>query len=1176
MLSRLSGRRTWPVAGGVVPVPVCNRTRPPLPGTRSPYPSPFPVPVPLCPAPVSRTRPPLPGTRTRTRPRKRSRSRYRLLNLHSNTSISAGSDLVLPQAGWSDRVVAPSESIIITAAATRQRFEAAGAWLREQPRSQPILIVGASAQAAAELARASLGRGESTFGWRRLSLTRLATWIAEDVLAARQLAPATMLAIEAVWTRVVHRLDHANQLGVFAGVADRPGLARALARTVHELRMAAVDLTRVPADLSRVVRYFDDALSAAGLVDRAKLFEIAAEVYSAGCPVLLYDLPIHHPVEGKLIAALCARAPRVFATVPSGDSRARAHLEQALGTRASSADRPPGSALETLQHHLFSASPPQPRPADDDVSLLSAPGEGRECVEIARRIHKEAREGVQFDRMAVLLRAPGHYRTAIAEALRRAGIPAHFARGTLLPDPSGRALLALLACAGEGLSARRFAEYLSLGEVSHPDAEGAPPEADGEAWAASEEPELGDDPPSADELPDVPDFSVPPRREPPRAPRKWEQILVDAAVIGGRDRWERRLDGHAESLRRALDLAEGEEAWANRLQNELAQLEALRRFSLPLIAELEALPRDGATWGEWLTKLAALATRALRNPERVLAFLSQLAPMSDVGPVTLREVRLVLGERLADLTRAPSRRREGRVFVGSIDDARGLSFDIVFVPGLAERIFPQKLTDDPILADEEREAFGGGLATRRERAWLERLHLHLAVGAAEKRISISYPRLDSEQVRPRVPSFYALEVIRAAEGALPNFTELARRAEGAAAAQLGWPAPKDPDQAIDVIERDLATLEALFHHAEAPPESAARYLLNVNPYLARALRRHGRRMRRAWGVADGLLKASAEAVEALRSHRFEARAYSPTVLQHFAICPYRFFLSAIHKLSPREVPEPLEQLDPLQRGSLVHDAQFETLSSLRDQGLLPLAESNLPRALEILDDALHRVAEHHRELLAPAIERVWHDAVASIRLDLREWLRRVQRESANWAPWRFELSFGLRGREASDPHSTPEPVQLENAIRLRGSIDMVEQSPTGALRATDHKTGKARADRSAIVGGGEKLQPVLYALALEKLFPAARVEGGRLFYCTQAGGFEEVTIRLDERARKSASEVARIIGSAVERGWFPAAPAKRACEYCDFLPVCGEGEEARTARKPKEELADLTALRELQ
>jgi superfamily I DNA/RNA helicase len=99
------------------------------------------------------------------------------------------------------------------------------------------------------------------------------------------------------------------------------------------------------------------------------------------------------------------------------------------------------------------------------VVLFSAPGEGREAVEIARRLMQEAERGVPFDQMAVLLRAPQTYLGVLEHALDRAGIPAWFHRGTRRPDPAGRALLALLACADENLSARRFAEYVSLGQV---------------------------------------------------------------------------------------------------------------------------------------------------------------------------------------------------------------------------------------------------------------------------------------------------------------------------------------------------------------------------------------------------------------------------------------------------------------------------------------------------------------------------------------------------------------------------------------------------------------------------------------------------------------------------------------------------------------------------------------
>jgi hypothetical protein len=51
-------------------------------------------------------------------------------------------------------------------------------------------------------------------------------------------------------------------------------------------------------------------------------------------------------------------------------------------------------------------------------------------------------------------------------SLARRGVP--FDRIAVRPDPAGRAFYALLKCAAEALSAQRFAEYVSLGQV--PDA----------------------------------------------------------------------------------------------------------------------------------------------------------------------------------------------------------------------------------------------------------------------------------------------------------------------------------------------------------------------------------------------------------------------------------------------------------------------------------------------------------------------------------------------------------------------------------------------------------------------------------------------------------------------------------------------------------------------------------
>ena len=182
----------------------------------------------------------------------------------------------------------------------------------------------------------------------------------------------------------------------------------------------------------------------------------------------------------------------------------------------------------------------------------------------------------------------------------------------------------------------------------------------------------------------------------------------------------------------------------------------------------------------------------------------------------------------------------------------------------------------------------------------------------------------------------------------------------------------------------------------------------------------------------------------MASHALTLRSYSPTALQSYARCPYRFFLQAIQRFAPREVPEAIDELDPLQRGSLIHDVQFKLLAHLLEERLLPVRPNNLNQAWQQLDTVIKEVAARYRDDLAPAIDRVWDDGVALIRADLREWLRRASEDDSGYVPWHFELSFGLANRterREADPQSVPGAIALACGIQLRGSIDLVERHP---------------------------------------------------------------------------------------------------------------------------------------
>jgi CRISPR/Cas system-associated exonuclease Cas4 (RecB family) len=1026
---------------------------------------------------------------------------------------------------------------------------------------------------------------------------QLVARLATGELAKSEQAPASPLGVEAVAARATFEGLRRKALPRLEKAAGFPGFARALAATVGELRLADLGASGEAEDLALLHSLFERELAKAGIADRPAMFRLATRgldelQHLRTAPVLLLDVAIGSALEREFLGDLIEKSAAVFATVPTGDDETAAALAAIGRTQPVERDGKTRrvSSLTRLQDHLFSDEKPPQRDLDETVRFLSAPGEARECVEIARQILDVTRGEIRFDDIAVFLRAPELYSAHLETAFRRAGIPAYFARGTKRPDPSGRAFLALLSCKTEELSAKRFSEYLSFSQVPDLEDTGAPPVR--EAWAGPDDEALGsavaavqlalfgEEPaepePAAAPSPDDADGS-PQVAGTLRAPWKWEEYLVEAAVIGGRDRWQRRLTGLENELKMKLARLAAEEPESPRiaaLERELANLGHLERFALPIIDTLGAFP-DHATWGEWLEILSQLAPRVLRRPDRVLAVLAEMHPMAAVGPVSLAEVRTVLSDRLSTLEKEQPAHRFGRVYVATPDQARGRTFRMVFVPALAERVFPQRPREDPLLLDGRRRELSGELHTQIDRGHQERMLLRLAVGAAEERVVLSYPRVDVVEARPRVPSFYGLDVARATRGHLPDHEELEREAHEVANARLAWPAPPEAEHAIDAVEHDLAILGGLLHSdTSSKVKGRARYLLELNDHLARSLRARWIRWRqKAWAPEDGIVRTTDRTAPALASQRPNQRPYSVTALQRYAACPYQFLLAAIHRLEPRREAAALVQLDPLTRGSMVHEIQAQTLRALKDAGALPVRSDSLAEATAVLDETLDTVEAQYREDLAPAILRVWQDEVDSIRGDLRIWLK-IMSEDEDWVPEHFEFAFGLRER-FDDADGLPDPVTLEGGWKLRGAVDLIERRPLdGHLRVTDHKTGANAPKEGTVVGGGEILQPALYSLAVEKALPGT-VDTARLFYCTSRGRFERVNIPANDFARLYAKQVMEIIDRAVEHGTLPPAPRPRACGWCDFRPVCGPSEEIRARRKNQDLIEDLKALRDL-
>ena len=734
---------------------------------------------------------------------------------------------------------------VIVSTSAASRLAAATEFLSTQPPAAEVTIIGASRGAADDLARAVALRSGATFGITRFSLTQLAAHAASVSAVGARRVPGTQAGAEAVAARAVFDTLGAGELSYFTPVATMPGFPKALARTLHEIRLGGIGtdvLTGSGAaadDIARLLARVEEQLDRAAVDDRAALFRMAAHASAAGhvrwakLPIVLLDMPLDSRAEREFVAALTAQSPHVLATVPDDDLFAREALAALGGDIEVVADSAVASSdLANLRRYVFTRDRPTVRPPAGDVRLFSAPGEGREAVEIVRRALDEAARGVPFDDMAVFLRTPEQYLGLLEHACARGGVPVYFDRGTRRPDPSGRAFVALLSCAVEGLSAKRFDEYLSLGQVPRVDDRhsGARPADAGlvvlprddvfggrfdaaSADRADEDVFAGDQqtvlPPDSDDDAVVAGTL--------RSPWKWEELIVESAVVGGRSRedgrarWRRRLDGLAADYQiRIGELAreEPESARIRRYERDLRNLRHLRAFALPIVDTLASWP-DRATWGAWLEHFAELTARALRRPERVLA--NTRGSAADGRHRTRHDRRSA---------RRPAR-SAGHARLGASSAALRAPLRRHGASGARPRL-PSRVrsraggTCGP--SAPARGSAAAGRAPHRARRCAR--HAGEAgkcrAAAAEDRdrccsraAVLSYPRLDVAETRARVPSFYALDVVRAITGQVPDHRVLATDAAEEGGASLGWPAPKDPDAAIDDLEHDLAVLKPL-------------------------------------------------------------------------------------------------------------------------------------------------------------------------------------------------------------------------------------------------------------------------------------------------------------------------------------------------------------------------------
>ena len=754
------------------------------------------------------------------------------------------------------------------------------------------------------------------------------------------------------------------------------------------------------------------------------------------------------------------------------------------------------------------------------IDLESAPDTLREVWEAARACLRWARQGIRSHEMAVVYRNRDVYRALIDEVFGEAGIETYLHDGRLLSThPLGRRLLALLDLASAGTLRRaEVMAFLTETRVSK----------------------------------DVRDAYGGFR------PSEWETFTREAGVIEGAEQWDARLGALAAQKRD--ESADERFDW---LAGVADRIDVLRRFIAEFAAELAAHPADAA-WDEHLAFLRKIASKYAEGTEPLLEALDDLKTLAAVRPsasfeVFCRAVRDDLESR--DTTRVLNEpvRQFGRRGVAVIDASslRHLRFRAVYMLGVAERAWPPPLRPDPLLLEHERRALnaaGTGAVPLRTQPDNEPLTFQLGVQAARERLAISFARADAGGSGRHLPSYFFRSVVEAIEGKPVAFDEL-EAASCVRRLNAGRLWSEDPRDALSIAEYDRGLVHAALDGETRAPVAA----LEVStPSFARAVVARRGRWSTGLGPFDGVMEIDAARQAAGRASAFQpGRAVSPSGLEMYATCPYRYFLRYTLRVDPAEEPEAIDRISALERGSLVH--------AILERFMRELGRDDPPRP--------ERRAEHLRRLMAAAREEeraceergvtgrpmIWEMDRLQVEADLVRWYDAEASEASGLRAGGFEVSFGpARGdRGPRDACSRDEPLELSvrnRTFAFQGRIDRIDwdDARTG-FRVIDYKTGSSYSRVNAVFDGGRALQLPIYLLAASRALGIEPARGAsEYFFVSTKGGFRHKSlsgVELAER-REDFETVLQTIADGVEGGMFAPSPDQQTCRFCDYKDVC--------------------------
>jgi ATP-dependent helicase/DNAse subunit B len=293
---------------------------------------------------------------------------------------------------------------------------------------------------------------------------------------------------------------------------------------------------------------------------------------------------------------------------------------------------------------------------------------------------------------------------------------------------------------------------------------------------------------------------------------------------------------------------------------------------------------------------------------------------------------------------------------------------------------------------------------------------------------------------------------------------------------------------------------------------------------------------------------------------------SASRLETLGQCPLRYFFRYVLEIElPEELAkDPAVWLDPLARGSLLHEVFEVFLNELIARKEIPETERDEARLLQILQDKIDQI----RTMIPPPSESVFRAEAAQLRRTAQIFLREEEvycRETGN-RPQFLEVSIGMKNEERPTLIDVDEPIEVKlpdgRSLRVRGRIDRIDRvagAKRNAFIIWDYKTGGSwKYTQDPPFWAGRVVQHALYFLAmnarlaaLPKEFPGATIERFGYFFPSEKASGERIEYTTQElgAGREVLNRLARIASS----GAFLATTEHESdCKFCEYQAICGD------------------------